>query len=273
MAKSDDSTTLYEKLTTTKGKALSSGLVTAGSLLGMRTAVGSQLGRKSVAKLIGLLDKLPKRKAKQLSLNLGLPDARANKIRADRVVDAVIGKKRKVKTRGGKDLTLPASKEKSRIGVLSGKNIAGAGLLGGATGAIFANYERNTFADNLRTKLETGKKLTRSEKEAVRQIADMRKLPRKALRDTSARERGGSLLWSPGKMALISGGVGLISGGPALARVGNAVAGGGSTAAETKYRSFIMSKALRDRFKKDRKLLPGERKLIRSVRRLGAQNA
>ena len=49
--------------------------------------------------------------------------------------------------------------------------------------------------------------------------------------------------------------------------------GAGSAVGDTKYRQFIMAKALRDRFRNSRNLNKGEKNLLKTVKSLGAQNA
>ena len=61
--------------------------------------------------------------------------------------------------------------------------------------------------------------------------------------------------------------------GPLAARLGMGAIGATSALGDTKYRQFIMAQALSDRLERGRSLREGEKKLLSTVKNLGAQNA
>lgn len=238
-------TTLYEKLTGAPGKALTSGAVTAGTLIAMRKALGTRAARAITSKVFERASRLPLKRNRQLELGFG-PSTRAN---------AAINK------------TLASG------GLLSKGSIGTATALGAGLSGLTAKFERKAYADNLAHKIQAGKKLSRSEKEALSRVADIRRFPKRSRIKSTGLQKAEDIYWSPKKMGLTAAAITAVMPGSALARAGGAVLNSSTSAADTKYRGFIMAKALRDRLDKKRKLLPSERRLLKTIQGLGASNA
>lgn len=239
-----DKPTIYEKLTTREGKALGAGAATAASLLALRGAAGSGLATKGLSKILKGVD-VVKRPA-QLSLPFNYT-SRAKAI---------------------------LNKQLTSGGLLSKGNIALATLLGGASAGAMADYSRKNYADNLAAKIRTGRKLSRSERQAISEIADLRKLPRTARGSLTPEEKAKTFYWNPGAAAATSATIGsLLTPGGLLTRGAMGALSGAGAASDTKYRQFIMAKALRDRLRNNRELNTGETNLVQAVRALGARNA
>ena len=137
-----------------------------------------------------------------------------------------------------------------------------------------ADFSRKNYAENLAVKLQSGKKLSRSERQTVREIADLRKLPRTPKRDLTSTEKARTMYWNPTTAGATAGVLSsALTPGSLAIRGAMGLLGAGQAMGDTKYRQFIMSKALRDRYRNNRKLNQGEKNLLRTVRSLGAQNA
>lgn len=236
--------TIYERLTSPAGKALGTGAVTAATLLGLRGALKTKLVTKALGKALQATEGVFPSKQRVLPF---------------------------VHTMEAKNIL---AKQINPGGALSKGNIALATTLGGAGGAAMANYSRDNYAENLAVKLQTGQKLTRTERKTISQIADRRKLPKRPTVRMSSSQKGKSLYWDPKNAALMGGAFSAaLMRGPLAARLGMGAIGATSALGDTKYRQFIMAQALSDRLERGRSLREGEKKLLSTVKNLGAQNA
>lgn len=236
--------TIYEKLTTPLGMGLSTGTVTAGSLLALRAGLGSRLARKGLAKAIAATEGI--RGVKQQSLPFKHMSS----------AKEILGRQ-----------TKPG-------GILSKGNIALATLLGGGSAAAMSDFSRKNYAENLAVRIKSGKDLSRAEKQAIREIADLRKIPKTSDRPLTTQEKAVTSYWSPAVAGTTAGVLGAaLNPGSLAVRGAMGAFGAGSAVGDTKYRQFIMAKALRDRFRNSRKLNKGEKNLLKTVKSLGAQNA
>jgi hypothetical protein len=170
--------------------------------------------------------------------------------------------------------------KKSLLGMLKNKDIAISAGISGAAGAATSKYDRESYAKHLRAKLLAGDRgLTKTEKDLLRQRMDLRTKPAKR------RKKGFSdVYWSPAKWSGVSAGlsglgaaVGQSSSGKIAlkpkAMLPAALVALPTMFGETMMRRTVHGKALASRMNTGKGLLPEERKLVQTIRKLRREKA
>jgi len=165
---------------------------------------------------------------------------------------------------------------KGEIRGLSNKDTASAAAFSGGLGALFAEPDKSTYANNLHKRLLSGGKLSKSEKKYI--VGDLR--PR---RKKKSKTGFGDVYWSPSKWGAASA---AFSGLGELASKKDGAKGfaftprkAGAAAllsfptmyGEGKLRKAIQTRALSSRLSKGKDLLPAELSLLKTMRKIKAE--